>query len=130
MNSLRLKRPTHRAKHWCELVAGSPRMRTCAYKIRAHLLSWLAASTSCGISSGWRSKGILWMTLSSSAVTSLSDLEVTPKVTHDGWSSFPSSSPTYLGACNVLSFLGQHQCSWVVQCWNNLEGWWTLELGK
>ena len=27
-------------------------------------------------------------------------------------------------------FLGQLQCSWVVQCWNSLERWWTLELGK
>ena len=42
----------------------------------------------------------------------------------------PFSFPTHLGACNVLSFLGQHQCFWVVQCWNSLERWWTLELGK
>ena len=106
MSSLRLKRPTHRAKHWCQLVAGSPRMRARAYKIRANLPSWLAGNTSCGISSGWRSKGILWMTLSSSAVTSLSDLGVTPKVIHDGWSSSPVFISNTPGRMQCFVILG------------------------
>eukprot|EP00435_Cladocopium_sp_Y103_P053703 s147_g17.t1 len=60
-------------------------MLTCAFKIKELLRFWQAVSTSCAISSGWKFRGIQWMTLSSSDVTSRFDLEATLRVTHDGW---------------------------------------------